>query len=43
MPSTLTTICNNDLFILASLYKRHTILGFYLQAVKLDWAGRELL
>ena len=29
----------SEIIILASLYKRHTIQVFYLQAVSLDWAG----
>jgi hypothetical protein len=32
----------NELFIPASLYKRHKILVFYLQAINLNWAGCEL-
>ena len=32
----------NEFNNLASLYKRHTIQVFYLQAVSLDWAGLEL-
>jgi hypothetical protein len=32
----------SEIIILASLYKRHTIQAFYLQAISLDWAGLEL-
>lgn len=33
----------SELFILASLNKRHQVLLFYLQSVSLDWTCRELL
>ena len=36
------TDMQNELVVLASPYKRHTILAFYFQAVRLDLAGFEL-
>lgn len=41
-PKSYADLSVNELFILASLYKRHRILVSYLQAVSLHWVGFEL-